>query len=48
MEPRLDVSVFGFGPSVRYEPDAISLGRAVRINHEAWRVGYSVLKQTEA
>lgn len=48
MDPRLDVGLFGFGPSVRYEPDAITLERAVRINHEAWRVGYNVLKQAEA
>jgi len=47
MDPRLDVSLFGFGPSVRYEPDAISLDRAVRINHEAWRMGYSILDAPE-
>ncbi len=48
MDPSLDVSIFSFGPSVRYEPDAINLERAVRINHEAWRVGYNVLKQAES
>lgn len=48
MDPGIELSLFNFGPSVRYEPEAISLEQAIHINREAWRIGYNVLKQTEA
>ena len=37
-DKRIDWSLFRFNPSVRYEPDAVSIESAVKINHEAWRI----------
>ena len=47
-DPIINWSLFGFGPSVRYEPDAIITEDAVKINHEAWRVAFNTLKQIKA
>ncbi len=44
-DPRINWSLFNFDASVRYEPDAISIEKAVKINHEAWRIAYNTLKQ---
>lgn len=47
-DPRLNWELFEFGPSVRYEPDAVNMEDAVKINHEAWRVAFNTLKQVKA
>jgi len=44
-DPNINWGLFNFGPSVRYEPGSIDTELAVRINHEAWRIAYNVLKQ---
>lgn len=46
-DPRVRWELFDFSPSVRYEPNAINAKQAIEINHEAWRIGYNVLKQIE-
>lgn len=45
---QLNLSLFNFGPSVRYSPGHIGVGQAVLINHEAWRMALNVLKQMPA
>lgn len=47
-DQRIDWSLFRFNPSVRYEPDSVSIESAVKINHEAWRIAYNTLKQINA
>lgn len=42
----LNLDLFNFGASTRYEPHQISMDQAVLINHEAWRLAFDVLKQT--
>jgi hypothetical protein len=47
-DERIDWSLFRFKPSVRYEPDAVSIESGAKINHEAWRIAYNTLKQINA
>ncbi len=42
-DKRIDLGLFSFDASVRYEPNQIDVERAVRINHEAWRIAYNIL-----
>lgn len=44
-DERLNLDLFSFGASTRYEPHQISMDQAVLINHEAWRLSFNVLKQ---
>ena len=37
--------LFNFSAEVRYDSKRVALEEAVKINHEAWRVGFNVLKQ---
>jgi len=46
IDSRLDLLLFSFGASTRYEPQEISVDRAVQVNHEAWRIAFNVLKQS--
>lgn len=47
-DPQINWGLFNFDPSVRYEPEAICIEKAVEINHEAWRIAYNTLKQINA
>jgi len=40
----LNLSLFNFGAKTRYKPKQISVEQAVKINHEAWRISFNVLK----
>ena len=43
-DPCINWQLFNFPPAVRYEPNYFNTTEAVAINHEAWRIGYNVLK----
>lgn len=44
-DPKINWDLFDFGPSVRYEPQSIEYESAIKINHEAWKAAFNVLKQ---
>lgn len=48
LDDRLNLNLFKFGASVRYDPTQIPTEGAISINHESWRIAFNVLKQIPA
>lgn len=42
----LNLELFNFGASVRYNPEQIDVENAISINHESWRLAFNVLRQS--